>query len=85
MRPRFALLSTALMVLSFEVSGNERLPHGGEAEATGNGLRAWYDQPTRRYDHGMLGDAIEGGGLVVLDKTGRRYEPLLPVDLSKDR
>ena len=27
--------------------------------------QAWYILPTRRYDHGILGDAIEAGGLVV--------------------
>ncbi len=33
-----------------------------------NITQAWYILPTRRYDHGILGDAIEAGGLAV--KTG---------------
>ena len=79
MRAPFILLLVPLTVLSFEVSGKDRLPHGGEAEAQGNGaVRAWYEQPTKRYDHGVLGDAIEGGSLVVLDNAGHKYELVLP-------
>eukprot|EP01037_Dinobryon_pediforme_P005552 gene5552-5607_t len=49
------------------------------AEASGHGpVRAWYEQPTKRYDHGVLGDAIEAGSLVVIDDAGRRYEVVLP-------
>ncbi len=67
------------MVLPFEAVGQGRLPYGGEAEASGNGpVRAWYEKPTKRYDHGVLGDAIEGGSLVVLDNLGRKYELVLP-------
>jgi len=67
------------MFLSSEVVGKDRLPYGGVAEAQGNGpVRAWYEQPTKRYDHGVLGDAIEGGSLVVLDNAGRKYELVLP-------
>jgi hypothetical protein len=41
-----------------------RLPDGGTARyASGNIRAAWYSAPTTRYDHGVLGDAIEGGGL----------------------
>ena len=79
MRPPFIFLLIPLMVLSSEVIAKDRLPHGGEAEAQGNGpVRAWYEQPTKRYDHGVLGDAIEGGSLVVLDGAGRKYELVLP-------
>jgi hypothetical protein len=79
MRSRFILLLISLMALSSEVVGKDRLPYGGEAEAKGNGpVRAWYEQPTKRYNHGVLGDAIEGGSLVVLDNAGRKYELVLP-------
>lgn len=33
--------------------------------AAGGGLRAYYAQPTTRYAHGVLGDAVEAGELVV--------------------
>ena len=79
MRPRLILLLIPLMFLSSEVVGKDRLHYGGVAEAQGNGpVRAWYEQPTKRYDHGVLGDAIEGGSLVVLDNAGRKYELVLP-------
>lgn len=79
MRLRLIFLLIPLMVLSSEVVGQDRLPYGGEAEAQGNGpVRAWYERPTTRYDHGVLGDAIEAGSLVVLDNAGRRYEQVLP-------
>ncbi|MEQ9330069.1 VCBS repeat-containing protein [Thalassobaculum sp.] len=58
----------------------ERLPDGGIAEAAGQGVvRAWYERPTGRYGHGVLGDAIEGGSLVAVDPEGRRHEHVLPV------
>ncbi len=39
---------------------------------------AWLTRPTRRYDHGILGDAIEAGGLAAKDPRGRRVELVLP-------
>jgi hypothetical protein len=39
------------------------LPDGGVAEAMG--VRAWYAAPTDRYRHGVLGDAVEAGSLIV--------------------
>ena len=39
---------------------------------------AWLTRPTRRYDHGILGDAIEAGGLAARDPRGRRVELVLP-------
>jgi hypothetical protein len=58
---------------------DERLPDGGIARAPGSGpVEAWYGHPTTRYDHGVLGDAIEGGSLVVVDSEGAHYELVLP-------
>lgn len=55
------------------------LPDGRVAMAgTGDIRRAWYGRPTGRYGHGVLGDAIEGGSLVVEDASGRRFEHVLP-------
>ncbi len=48
-----------------------RLPDGGTATyANGNVVKAWYSAPTTRYDHGVLGDAIEAGALTVQGKDG---------------
>lgn len=45
---------------------------------TGDILSAWYGQPTGRYRHGALGDAIEGGALSVTLKGGRTITFRLP-------
>ncbi|ARP98832.1 FG-GAP repeat domain-containing protein [Pseudorhodoplanes sinuspersici] len=34
--------------------------------------RAWLVEPTRRYAHGVLGDAIEAGGLTIESRDGNR-------------
>lgn len=55
------------------------LPDGKIAvSATGDIRRAWYASPTDRYAHGVLGDAIEGGSLSVVDGAGQHYEFRLP-------
>ena len=48
---------------------------GGEAASI---AKAWYSRPTTRYDHGILGDNIEGGSLVVIDAGQNRHEVILP-------
>ena len=35
--------------------------------------RAWFAEPTTRYDHGVLGDAIEAGALVIETRDGKRH------------
>lgn len=62
----------------------ERAPEGalpdgyvGTAES-GDIRRAWYGRPTDRYAHGVLGDAIEGGSLVVAMDDGTQKEFVLP-------
>jgi hypothetical protein len=40
--------------------------------------QAWYILPTKRYDHGILGDAIEAGGLVVKTAKGKLLTYILP-------
>ncbi|MDF1750590.1 MAG: VCBS repeat-containing protein [Alphaproteobacteria bacterium] len=66
-----------LMLLPVTAIAQERLPGGGIAEATG--LRAWYAEPTERYDHGILDDAIEAGSLIA-ERNGKRYRYDLPED-----
>lgn len=54
------------------------LPDGLIANAIGRGdvLSAWYEDPTTRYGHGILGDAIEAGRLAVERADGEivRYD-----------
>ena len=59
------------------------LPDGRIATAGGNATirQAWYSKPTRRYDHGILGDKLEGGSLVVVTKAGKKLEYTLPKSL----
>lgn len=67
-----AAAAALLLGLSF---GNvaqacDRLPAPGDqvlagSVAVGGGLKVYYAQPTTRYAHGVLGDAVEAGELVV--------------------
>lgn len=55
------------------------LPDGFVATtAAGDIRRAWYGRPTDRYAHAVLGDAIEGGSLVVEAPDGVKTEFVLP-------
>jgi hypothetical protein len=57
------------------------LPDGNIATASSGDIRqAWYASPTNRYAHGVLGDAIEAGSLVVTDAAGELHEVALPED-----
>lgn len=61
------------------VAAQERLADGGTARLHGLGvIEAWYAQPTTRYQHGVLGDAVEGGSLVAIDHLGQQFELVLP-------
>ena len=55
------------------------LPDGGVAQSrSGNITGAWYVAPTNRYDHGILGDRIEAGGLAVKTPDGQALAFELP-------
>lgn len=55
------------------------LPDGFIATAEdGDIRRAWYARPTDRYAHAVLGDAIEGGSLVIETADGTELEFVLP-------
>jgi len=72
------------------------LPDGHITTGTGDIARAWLAEPTTRYDHGILGDKIEAGSLVIETRDGKRqtvrlkddavFEDLEPriVDLDRD-
>ncbi len=54
---------------------------GGVAHQKSAGIvSTWYSHPTRRYDHGILGDDIEGGSLAAKDHKGRLYTYRLPAN-----
>ena len=50
------------------------LPDGRVATGTRDIARAWLAQPTPRYDHGILGDGVEAGSLVIETRSGQRQE-----------
>ncbi len=90
-------LKPAPITCVFQAAPVDGLPDGKIAVlSTGDIRRTWYSQPTRRYGHGVLGDAIEAGSLVAEDATGATYELVLDrsfvfeditprlVDLDKD-
>lgn len=62
----------------------ERAPDGGLPDGfvavseSGDIRKAWYGRPTERYAHGVLGDAIEGGSLVIGLSDGTQKEFVLP-------
>jgi len=56
------------------------LPDGEIAVGAGVIRRAWISAPTTRYDHGVLGDAIEGGAVSAELSDGRTVTLTLPSD-----
>ena len=48
--------------------------------ATRDIARAWLAEPTTRYDHGILGDKIEAGSLVIETRDGKRQTVRLKDD-----
>ena len=57
----------------------EGLPDGEVALLEGADIfAAWYTKPTKRYAHGILGDAIEAGELTVEIDTGETLTYTLP-------
>ena len=56
------------------------LPDGRIANGTKDIARAWLADPTRRYGHGVLGDAIEAASLVVERRDGRTEKVTLGAD-----
>ena len=54
-----------------EEAPSDAIPHAGVAIGKNQVRRAWLVQPTGRYDHGVLGDLIEGGALKVQLRDGR--------------
>lgn len=89
--------SLAFLLAATSAHSMERMPDGGMAtHADGAVAKAWYHAPTARYDHGVLGDSLEGGALAVLTRDGATityeldqtlvFEDITPrlVDLDRD-
>lgn len=54
------------------------LPDSELTNGNRNVRSAWLAGPTRRYAHGVLGDAIEAGRVVVEDSQGKHHSLTLP-------
>lgn len=66
------------------MANNEQppIPSGEVARAEGSGItEAVLSCPTERYPHGVLGDKIEGGCLIVTDHNGTQHTRILPENL----
>ncbi len=68
------------IVADQRVPAIDGLPDGRVAVGGKNATirKAWYAQPTLRYDHGILGDNIEAGALIAIDSKGKQHEVVLP-------
>jgi hypothetical protein len=49
------------------------LPDGKIATGMHDIARAWFAEPTERYDHGILGDKTEAGALIVETRDGKAH------------
>lgn len=58
----------------------DALPDGHPAIGYRRIAEVWLVEPTERYDHGVLGDAIEAGGLLVRLRDGGERRLTLPED-----
>ena len=56
------------------------LPDAGVATGSETVDRAWLSEPTQRYRHGVLGDAIEAGSLTIVRRDGSKAVLRLPAD-----
>ncbi len=80
-RPFFAQPEPRLRVELWRTSRpDDGLPDGRPAFGRGEIAEAWLIAPTERYDHGVLGDTIEAGGLLVRLRDGGERRLILPQD-----
>jgi len=77
---RCALVAGAVAAAPASAAGAEVLPDGITSHGTRDVAAAWLVEPTTRYAHGVLGDAVEAAGLAVLDAAGRRHLLRLPAE-----
>jgi hypothetical protein len=70
-----AFAATAMLV---PAGAQERLPDGIVNTDNYDIAEAWLTRPTDLCAHGILGDAIEAGGLAVTTRDGKTLELVLP-------
>jgi hypothetical protein len=75
---RALLAACAAAALLAPAIAQERLPDGIVTTGSNDIAQAWLTRPTKRYDHAILGDAIEAGGLAVKTRDGKTLELVLP-------
>jgi hypothetical protein len=56
------------------------LADGRVTMGTGDIARAWLAEPTDRYDHGILGDKLEAGAVVIVRRDGTQQTLKLKAD-----
>jgi hypothetical protein len=56
------------------------LPDGHLATGVHDIARAWLAEPTDRYDHGILGDKIEAGSVMIETRDGKQHNVRLKND-----
>ena len=56
----------------------DALPDGERGFASSGRAWAWLVEPTKRYGHGVLGDAVEAGGLAARGEDGSQASIRLP-------
>lgn len=62
------------------------LPDGEISQSSGLIRRAWLGGATKRYDHGVLGDALEASKLLVIDENNQQHVLELPsLEVFEDR
>ncbi len=71
-------LTPAALPLPLTATDPDRLPDTNVEVGTRNIRQAWFARPTRRYDHGVLGDAIEAASLKALMSDDQILEVRLP-------
>ena len=78
---RACTLTTLLAAINpMTVAADAMLPDGERVTGTRQIKQAWLIQPTSRYQHAILGDSIEAGGLSVIMRDGSRHRLLLDED-----
>jgi hypothetical protein len=75
---RALLAACAVAAMLAPATAQERLPDGIVSDRQERYAQAWLTRPTKRYDHAILGDAIEAGGLAVKMRDGKTLELVLP-------
>lgn len=70
----------ALLLALGPAAAADQLPHSRVAKGDGPITRAWLSDPTGRYAHGVLGDALEAATLNVETTDGAHHRLTLPAD-----